>query len=97
MLDAYKGTKAMDILNKTEKGIYGLYTANSAWEFGSGRDMFGNKLTEEQRQQALWNGLTMGAAGAGACFVDSGGLQKLGKRLLIRPEYFIFCYYFNCT
>ncbi|MTH55002.1 transposase [Bacillus mangrovi] len=70
MLDAYKGTKAMDILNKTEKGIYGLYTANSAWEFGSGRDMFGNKLTEEQRQQALWNGLTMGAVGGAAIKID---------------------------
>ncbi|MBS2967915.1 ribonuclease YeeF family protein [Metabacillus sp. KIGAM252] len=80
MLDAYKGTKAMDILNKTEKGIYGLYTANSAWEFGSGRDMFGNKLTEEQRQNALWNGLTMGLVGGGAHIIDKGGLSKLANK-----------------
>ncbi|AZB41839.1 transposase [Bacillus sp. FJAT-42376] len=81
MLDAYKSTKAMDILNKTEKGIYGLYTANSAWEYGSGMDMFGNKLTEEQRQNALWNGLTMGLVGGGAHIIDKGGLQKLGSKL----------------
>ncbi|KZZ84425.1 T7SS effector LXG polymorphic toxin [Bacillus sp. SJS] len=80
MLDAYKSTKAMDILNKTEKGIYGLYTANSAWELGSGRDMFGNKLTEEQRQNALWNGLTMGLVGGGAHIIDKGGLSKLANK-----------------
>ncbi|MGD7007019.1 pre-toxin TG domain-containing protein [Metabacillus sp. 84] len=80
MLDAYKGTKAMDILNKTEKGIYGLYTANSAWEFGTGTDMFGNKLTEEQRMNALWGGLTMGAAGGAAHIIDKGGLRKLADK-----------------
>ncbi|WP_338780310.1 T7SS effector LXG polymorphic toxin [Metabacillus sp. FJAT-52054] len=87
MLDAYKSTKAMDILNKTEKGIYGLYTANSAWEFGSGRDMFGNKLTEEQRQNALWNGLTMGLVGGGAHIIDKGGLQKLGSKFPYSTNY----------
>ncbi|WP_249291985.1 hypothetical protein [Metabacillus flavus] len=77
----------MDILNKTEKGIYGLYTANSAWEFGSGRDMFGNKLTEEQRQNALWNGLTMGLVGGGAHIIDKGGLQKLGSKFPYSTNY----------
>ncbi|MTH55066.1 hypothetical protein GKZ89_16805 [Bacillus mangrovi] len=87
MLDSYKGLKAMDILNKTEKGIYGLYTANSAWEFGTGTDMFGNQLTEEQRQQAMWNGLTMGLIGGGAHFVDKGGLQKLGSKFPYSTDY----------
>ncbi|MGD7007029.1 pre-toxin TG domain-containing protein [Metabacillus sp. 84] len=79
-LDAYKTTKGMEILSKTEKGIYGLYTGNSAWEFGTGTDMFGNKLTEEQRMNALWGGLTMGAAGGAAHFIDKGGLRKLADK-----------------
>ncbi|AZB44532.1 hypothetical protein CEF21_20810 [Bacillus sp. FJAT-42376] len=86
LLDSYKGVKAMDILNKTEKGIYGLYTANSAWEFGTGEDMFGNQLTEEQRQQAMWNGLTMGLIGGGSHFIDKGGLQKLGSKFPYSTE-----------
>ncbi|WP_338780316.1 hypothetical protein [Metabacillus sp. FJAT-52054] len=87
MLDAYKSTKAIDILNKTEKGIYGLYTANSAWEFGSGMDLFGKKLTEEQRQNALWNGLTMGLVGGGAHIIYKGGLQKLGSKFPYSTNY----------
>ncbi|MGD7007016.1 pre-toxin TG domain-containing protein [Metabacillus sp. 84] len=79
-LDAYKTTKGMEILSKTEKGIYGLYTGNSAWEFGTGTDMFGNKLTEEQRMNALWGGLTMGAAGGAAHIIDKGGLRKLADK-----------------
>ncbi|MBS2970665.1 hypothetical protein J9317_18130 [Metabacillus sp. KIGAM252] len=86
-LNAYQGTKAMDMLYKTEKGIYGLYIANSAWEFGSGKDMFGNQLTEEQRQQALLNGLTMGLVGGGAHFIDKGGLQKLGSKFPYSTNY----------
>ncbi|MGD7007014.1 pre-toxin TG domain-containing protein [Metabacillus sp. 84] len=79
-LDAYKTTKGMEILSKTEKGIYGLYTGNSAWEFGTGTDMFGNQLTEEQRMNALWGGLTMGAAGGAAHIIDKGGLRKLADK-----------------
>ncbi|MGD6816619.1 T7SS effector LXG polymorphic toxin [Metabacillus sp. 113a] len=79
-LDAYKTTKGMEILSKTEKGIYGLYTGNSAWEFGTGTDMFGNQLTEEQRMNSLWGGLTMGAAGGAAHIIDKGGLRKLADK-----------------
>ena len=42
-LDAYKSTKAMDILKQTETGLYGLTAANGLGEAVTGKDMFGNE------------------------------------------------------
>ncbi|MFJ7746538.1 FtsX-like permease family protein [Peribacillus sp. NPDC097295] len=65
MLDAYKSTKAMDILKQTEAGLYGLSAANGLGEAVTGKDMFGNELTEEQRQTSLMTALGItGIAGA---------------------------------
>ncbi|MGE7602593.1 hypothetical protein ACQKL5_08790 [Peribacillus sp. NPDC097675] len=64
-MDAYKSTKAMDILKQTETGLYGLTAANGLGEAVTGKDMFGNELTEEQRQNSLMNALGIaGVAGA---------------------------------
>ena len=64
-LDAYKSTKAMDILKQTEAGLYGLSAANGLGEAVTGKDMFGNELTEEQRQTSLMTALGItGIAGA---------------------------------
>ncbi|MEX6701518.1 T7SS effector LXG polymorphic toxin [Peribacillus frigoritolerans] len=64
-LDAYKTTKGFSLLQKTEYGIYGLLAANGLGEAATGKDMFGNQLTEEQRQNGLLMALGIaGVAGA---------------------------------
>ncbi|MGE7595278.1 ribonuclease YeeF family protein [Peribacillus frigoritolerans] len=64
-LDAYKTTKGFSLLQKTEYGIYGLLAANGLGEAVTGKDMFGNQLTEEQRQNGLLMALGIsGVAGA---------------------------------
>lgn len=87
-IDAYKTSKSMSILEKSEMGIYGLIAANGMSEAVTGKDMFGNELTEEQRQNSLLTALGIGGvAGAAYSFdrlasknvmynVDSLPLQK---------------------
>ena len=43
-LDAYKTSKSLSILEKSEMGIYGLVAANGMSEAVTGKDMFGNEL-----------------------------------------------------
>lgn len=66
-------TKDFNLLQKTEYGLYGLTAANGLGEAVTGKDMFGNQLTEEQRQNglmiALGNG---GVAGAAKVFSRRG-------------------------
>ncbi|MEW4283057.1 T7SS effector LXG polymorphic toxin [Priestia koreensis] len=62
-LDAYKTTKSLEVLSKAEKGLYGLVAANGLYEFGTGKDMFGNEISDEQRQNSLLQSL--GIVGAG--------------------------------
>ena len=62
-LDAYKASKSLSILEKSEMGIYGLVAANGMTEVVTGKDMFGNKLTEEQRQNSLLTALGIGGVG----------------------------------
>jgi len=52
-LDAYKSAKSFKVLEQTEKGLYGLVAANGLGEYMTGRDMFGNKISEEQRKASL--------------------------------------------
>ncbi|WEZ06982.1 deaminase domain-containing protein [Priestia flexa] len=63
-LDAYKTSKSFKALEQAEKGLYGLVAANGMYEFTTGKDMFGNAISEEQRQNSLFQSL--GIAGAGA-------------------------------
>ncbi|MCP6683698.1 ribonuclease YeeF family protein [Bacillus nakamurai] len=64
-LDAYKIGKSMDILKMTEMGAYGLAASNGFTEAVTGRDMFGNQVSEEKRKQgALEAALNLVGAGA---------------------------------
>ncbi|MEH7164146.1 T7SS effector LXG polymorphic toxin [Priestia megaterium] len=76
-LDAYKSAKSFKVLEQTEKGLYGLVAANGLGEYMTGRDMFGNKISEEQRKASLLQAL--GIAGAGALSTKVAG--KMGQSL----------------
>ncbi|MEB3693296.1 T7SS effector LXG polymorphic toxin [Bacillus amyloliquefaciens] len=72
-LDAYKTGKSLDILKMTEMGAYGLVASNGFSETVTGRDMFGNKVSEEKRKQgALEAALSLVGAGALAKHVNKG-------------------------
>ncbi|URV79578.1 T7SS effector LXG polymorphic toxin [Bacillus velezensis] len=72
-LDAYKTGKSIDILKMTEMGAYGLVASNGFTEAVTGRDMFGNKVSEEKRKQgALEAALSLVGAGALAKHVNKG-------------------------
>ncbi|QWQ27987.1 transposase [Bacillus sp. JNUCC-22] len=72
-LDAYKTGKSLDILKMTEMGAYGLVASNGFSEAVTGRDMFGNKVSEEKRKQgALEAALSLVGAGALAKHVNKG-------------------------
>lgn len=79
MLDAYKTTKGLSNLQKAEFGIYGLVSANGFGEYFTGKDMFGNELSEEQRNQSLFNAFAIaGVGGAGYALnkVDVGKVMQ---------------------
>ncbi|AKD31601.1 ribonuclease YeeF family protein [Bacillus amyloliquefaciens] len=88
-LDAYKTGKSLDILKMTEMGAYGLVASNGFTEAVTGRDMFGNKVSEEKRKQgALEAALSLVGAGALAKHVNKGiplathsKVQKANKTL----------------
>ncbi|MFJ7509404.1 ribonuclease YeeF family protein [Peribacillus simplex] len=69
-LDAYKTTKGFSLIQKTEYGIYGLLAANGLGEAVTGKDMFGNQLTEEQRQNGLLMALGIGGVAGAAKVAD---------------------------
>lgn len=88
-LDAYKTGKSLDILKMTEMGAYGLVASNGFSEAVTGRDMFGNKVSEEKRKTgALEAALSLVGAGALAKHIDKGiplathsKVQKANKTL----------------
>lgn len=88
-LDAYKTGKSLDILKMTEMGAYGLVASNGFSEAVTGRDMFGNKVSEEKRKQgALEAALSLVGAGALAKHVNKSiplathsKVQKANKTL----------------
>ncbi|MEG7334781.1 ribonuclease YeeF family protein [Bacillus sp. 0102A] len=88
-LDAYKTGKSLDILKMSEMGAYGLVASNGFSEAVTGRDMFGNEVSEEKRKQgALEAALSLVGAGALAKHVDKGiplathsKVQKANKTL----------------
>ncbi|MCY7783113.1 MULTISPECIES: T7SS effector LXG polymorphic toxin [unclassified Bacillus (in: firmicutes)] len=88
-LDAYKTGKSLDILKMSEMGAYGLVASNGFSEAVTGRDMFGNKVSEEKRKSgALEAALSLVGAGALAKHIDKGiplathsKVQKANKTL----------------
>ena len=80
-LDVYRTANTFSNLEKAEMGIYGLVSANGFSEYLTGKDMFGNELTEEQKQNSLYQALGLLAVG-GMAFAPQ--LVKNGK--MIREE-----------
>ncbi|WP_257350216.1 T7SS effector LXG polymorphic toxin [Pseudalkalibacillus decolorationis] len=82
-LDAYKNSKAFSKLEKAELGLYGLVSANGFGEYFTGKDMFGNELTEEQRQAGLYQGV-FGSVFAAAPFTPqvARGSKKVSQQTL---------------
>ncbi|THF77833.1 ribonuclease YeeF family protein, partial [Metabacillus sediminilitoris] len=62
-LDVYRTANTFSTLEKAEMGIYGLVSANGFSEYLTGKDMFGNELTEEQKQNSLNQALGLLAVG----------------------------------
>ncbi|KKI89760.1 hypothetical protein WQ54_24775 [Bacillus sp. SA1-12] len=73
-LDVYRTANTFSTLEKAEMGIYGLVSANGFSEYLTGKDMFGNELTEEQKQNSLYQALGLLAVGGGAYYISK--LQK---------------------
>ncbi|MED0797120.1 T7SS effector LXG polymorphic toxin [Bacillus inaquosorum] len=97
-LDAYKTGKSLDILKMSEMGAYGLVASNGFSEAVTGRDMFGNKVSEEKRKSgALEAALSLVGAGALAKHIDKGiplakspqaAKVELGKKILDQVKEF---------
>lgn len=77
-LDVYRTTSTFSNLEKAELGIYGLASANGFSEYITGKDMFGNELTDIQRQQSLYNSI-LGPTLMASPFIPT--LIKNGKLL----------------
>lgn len=58
-LDVYKTPKTFHALQNSSKGLYGLASANGFSEAITGRDMFENKISDEQRQNSLNHALSV--------------------------------------
>ncbi|MEC0534280.1 T7SS effector LXG polymorphic toxin [Bacillus spizizenii] len=79
-LDIYKTPKTFPALQNSSKGLYGLASANGFSEAITGRDMFGNKISEERRQNSLNSALAsiapIGMIGAGKVLKVNSGAGK---------------------
>ncbi|WP_338787955.1 ribonuclease YeeF family protein [Metabacillus sp. FJAT-53654] len=69
-LDVYRTANTFSTLEKAEMGIYGLVSANGFSEYITGKDMFGNELTEEQQKNSLYQALGLLAVGGGAYYLN---------------------------
>src|SRR5690554_6465274 len=58
-LDAYRTTEAFDILKSTERGLYGLASANGFSVYITGKDIFGNPVSDEERQAGFERALAL--------------------------------------
>ncbi|WP_079708996.1 polymorphic toxin type 15 domain-containing protein [Paraliobacillus ryukyuensis] len=76
VLDAYQSTKAFDILKQTEYGIYGLASYNGFSEYITGKDMFGNDLSDEKRDQSLVQSLFALGTGGASVAIDRMQLKN---------------------
>lgn len=85
-LDAYKTSESFSTLQKTEMGIYGLVSANGLGEAVLGKDMFGNQLTDQQRQQSLMQALGILGVG-GAAYGWDKLAAKNGNMLPVSNQY----------
>ncbi|MGA4721517.1 ribonuclease YeeF family protein [Fictibacillus nanhaiensis] len=77
MLDSYKTAQGLTRLQKAEYGIYGLVSANGFGEYFTGKDMFGNELSEEQRNQSLFNAFAIAGVGSAGYGLDRMDIGKV--------------------
>ena len=73
-MSTYKNVQAFSPLGKTEMGICGMLSLGGLSEYTTGKDMFGNELTDQQRQVSLTQSIF-----AGLPFVP--GMAKEAYRL----------------
>ncbi|WP_182102109.1 T7SS effector LXG polymorphic toxin [Niallia taxi] len=75
-MSTYKNVQAFSTLEKTEMGIYGLLSANGLSEYTTGKDMFGNELTAEQRQASLTQSIFAGLPFVPGMAKEAGKLSQ---------------------
>lgn len=75
-MSTYKSLQAFSTLEKTEMGIYGLLSANGLSEYTTGKDMFGNELTAEQRQASLTQSIFAGLPFVPGMAKEAGKLSQ---------------------
>ncbi|MCO4849995.1 ribonuclease YeeF family protein [Bacillus vallismortis] len=76
-LDVYKTPKTFHALQNSSKGLYGLASANGFSEAITGRDMFGNKISDDQRQNSLNHALSL---------LGGFGLRGASKNLNVKKS-----------
>ncbi|SFH22139.1 Predicted ribonuclease, toxin component of the YeeF-YezG toxin-antitoxin module [Priestia megaterium] len=72
----YQTPKAFNVLEQTEKGLYGLVLTNGMYEYTTGKDVLGNKLTKEQQQASLFQSFGIAAGGV---LASKASTQLVGK------------------
>ncbi|MEH7507960.1 T7SS effector LXG polymorphic toxin, partial [Priestia megaterium] len=72
----YQTPKAFKTLEQTEKGLYGLVLTNGMYEYTTGKDVLGNKLTKEQQQTSLFQSFGIAAGGVLTSKVSSQLVEK---------------------
>ncbi|MBP3041818.1 hypothetical protein J9303_20475 [Bacillaceae bacterium Marseille-Q3522] len=81
-LKAYHTSKSIKYLQMSKMGIYGLFSINGLRDAVTGKDMFGNELTEEQCRQSMIEALSMIGLGGAVIGVDRA-LKKKDKENVI--------------
>ncbi|WP_017472969.1 T7SS effector LXG polymorphic toxin [Amphibacillus jilinensis] len=87
-LDIYKTAGAFSAIQKAEMGLYGLAAANGFSEYITGKDVFGNELTAEQRSASLGTGIAASLPFAPSIasqgkYLGKQTMQKIGNMNLI--------------
>lgn len=72
----YQTPKAFKALEQTEKGLYGLVLTNGMYEYTTGKDVLGNKLTKEQQQASLFQSFGIAAGGVLASKASTQLVEK---------------------
>ncbi|WP_154992388.1 T7SS effector LXG polymorphic toxin [Priestia megaterium] len=72
----YQTPKAFKALEQTEKGLYGLVLTNGMYEYTTGKDVLGNKLTKEQQQASLFQSFGIAAGGVLASKASTQVVEK---------------------
>jgi toxin YxiD len=72
----YQTPKAFKALEQTEKGLYGLVLTNGMYEYTTGKDVLGNKLTKKQQQASLFQSFGIAAGGVLASKASTQLVEK---------------------